>query len=52
MAEQVTFNFAIDFHAEPPVYLSFAKGAAMVCQVYGDAANRLLAPLIKRGFLQ
>jgi hypothetical protein len=46
----VAFNFAKDFHAEPPVCLSFGKGTAMVCQVYGDAANGPLAPLIKRGF--
>ena len=49
---KAAFNLAIDLHAEPPVYLSFGKGTAMVCQVYGDAANRSLAPLIIRGFLQ
>ena len=32
-------QLAIDLHAELPVYLSFGKGAAMVCQVYGDAAT-------------
>jgi hypothetical protein len=46
----VAFNFAKDFHAEPPVCLSFGKGTAMVCQVYGDAANGPLAPLIKEVF--
>jgi hypothetical protein len=39
MAEWLVFNCVIDLHAEPPVYLSFGKGAAMVCRVYGDAAN-------------
>jgi hypothetical protein len=36
---KAAFNLAIDLHAEPPVYLSFGKGTAMVCQVCGDAAN-------------
>jgi hypothetical protein len=48
----VAFNLAVDLHAEPPVYLSLGKGAAIVCQVCGEAANRSLVPLIARGFLQ
>ena len=39
MAGQAAFDLATDLHAEPPVYLSFGKGAAMVCQVCGEAAN-------------
>jgi hypothetical protein len=50
MPEWVAFNCTIDFHAELPVYLSFGKGTAMVCQVYDDVAKQPLAPLIKRGF--
>ena len=52
MAGKVALNLAIDLHVELPVYLSFGKARAMVCQVYGDAANRSLALSIIRGFLQ
>jgi hypothetical protein len=52
MAREVAFNLAIDLHAEPPVYLSFGKGAAMVCQVCGEAAKPVAGPIDSKRFLQ
>ena len=44
------FQFSHSLHVEPPVYLSFGKGRAMVCLVCSDAAIQSLDPFKIRGF--